>query len=353
MKAKYKTKLLVVRLLLLIKFELDIPAKVWEEMKSKAWYGNKRSQPSQSQAILTLSFSKDQRFSSLVKLHLENNTSLFEMTQKDLKEITLKEPKMSVIVEELQEHPFVSKVKGDIHFFTGEERVNHADGNVPDTENIESSLASCFGVQEDQNHRPQVKQLEPESVLDDPMKNQSTLNTDPGKMVCCEGYSEGTQRGSIDNLSLKVGPGTVGEYTCEEEICQETILSLIVNTKYADLKSEKPLYSVEQSQPGDSEFKGNVVEEKTKTQAESLAHITDKDLEDINQCTANKRQETVEEETNGKAEMGESSNKVTFLLEPEVINESTLTESITSMESTTCMSGENNKLLVGVTEYGT
>lgn len=35
---------------------------VWEEMESKAWHGNKRSQPSQSQAILKLSFSKDQHF---------------------------------------------------------------------------------------------------------------------------------------------------------------------------------------------------------------------------------------------------------------------------------------------------
>lgn len=268
---------------------------------------------------------------------------------------------MSVIVEELQEHPFVSEIKGDIHFFTGEERVNHADGNVPGTESNESYLASCFNVQEDKNHsKSQVKQLEPESFFDDPVKEQSTLNTDPGKMVHCEGCSEGTQRGSTHNVSLKLDPETVGGYTGEEEICRETTLSLLVNTKYADLKSEKkPLYSVEQSQPGDSEFKANVVEEKVKIQAESLeivgtdrpwhsteAHVTGKNLEEINQCTAKIREETVEEETNGKAEIGESSKKVTFLLEPEVINESTLTESITSMESTTCMSGENKRLLV-------
>ncbi|XP_029697263.1 anillin, actin binding protein 2, partial [Takifugu rubripes] len=66
---------------------------------------------------------------------------------------------------------------------------------------------------------------------------------------------------------------------------------------------------------------------------ETEAHVADKDLAEVDQGPENK--ELVEEETKGKAEIGERSKKVTFLLEADVLGEATLTESIAPMGSST------------------
>lgn len=81
-----------------------------------------------------------------------------------------------------------------------------------------------------------------------------------------------------------------------------------------------------------------------RAQSFNEVQVSDHLLEDeeMEQDAVNERQ-GVTEETH-KAEGGESSKKVTFILEPELINDSTLSEASTSMESraeTPSVSGEN------------
>lgn len=304
--------------------ENALPAEeVWEEMECKAWFGNNGSQPLQSQAIPNLSFSENESFSGTYfggeqnELHTEEYTSLVESTH-------LRES-----VEESQEHRCVTEIKVDVHSFTGEERVNIADSNLPDTKSSENYLVSSCDVQEDKHNRPELQEFEPESGLNDPVKEQCNFNTDHGSIESCKGYSEGPQRGNLDTIPLKLNQKDVDGCTCEEEICQETTESLKVNPKYTDPQSEKKkLYSLKERQDEDSEFKANIDEQKVKTHTK------------------------IEEEKNEKTERGESSKTGTFLLEPEVNSEFTQSDSSTSMESTrTHMSGEE-KVRVKISEYG-
>lgn len=287
-------------------------------------FGTKGTKASQSQAVLKLSFSEEQRFS----------TTSFGQQQNEL--------------EEPQEHLRATEIKGQVHSFPAEERVNIAVGNLPERSR-ESYLASCPDVHEDKDHRPHAKELEPESVVD-AVEEQSRLSTEPGSMVSCEGGFEGPQRGSA--APLKPAPEAGATNTCGEAICQETTLGLIIS-KNADLNPEKTnqFYSAEQSQPGGLEFKANGVELKVEIQAKTFehvctdtpglthleAHVADKDLAEVDQGPENK-------ELVGKAEIEERSKQVTFLLEPDVLSEATLVESSAPMESTTRVSGENSEV---------
>lgn len=333
-------------------------SEVWEEMECKAWFGNRGSQPSQNQAVLKLSFSEIQRPSSTYfggeqsDLHTEDDKSLLESTN-------LKEPQASIIAEKPQRHLCVTEIKEDVHSFTREERMNFAGYNLTAMGSNEGYLAISSDLQYE-IYKPEIKGLQPENNLGDSVKDQSTFNTNSGHVESCEGCSEGPQWSHTDNFPLKLGQKDVDGRTCEEDICQEANDGIMVNTKYAD-PEKNLLYSVIERQARDSEFQINIDEQKVKTQVELLStvdtdrsqhstvvHVVDKDLVECDHRTVNKRQEMIEEETDEKTESGESSKKVTFLLEPEVINESTLTKNSTSMESTTetHVSGENNKLLV-------
>lgn len=297
---------------------------VWKKMECKAWSGNNGSRPLQSQAIPKLSCSENESFCSTYfggeqnELHTEDDTSLVESTP-------LRESEVSIIVEESQEHLYVTEIKVDVQSFTREDRVNTADGNLPDTKSSENYLVSSCDVQEDKHYRPEPKELEPESGLNDPVKEQCNFNTVHGSIESCEGYSEGPRKGNTDIIPLKLSQKDVDGCTCEEEMCQETTESLTVNSKCTDPQSEKnTLYSVKGRQDEDSEFKANIDQRKVKTQT------------------------GIEEDTNEKTERGEGSKTVTFLLEPDIISEFTQSESSGSTESTrkTRMSGEKNKKLV-------
>lgn len=298
--------------------ENALPAQeVWKEMESKAWCGNDDSRPLQSQAIPNLSFTENKRFSSTYfgeeqnELHTEDDKSLAELTY-------LRESEVSVLVEESQEHLFVAEMKVDVHSFTWKERINIADGNLPDTNSSENYLVSSCDVQEHKHNTPELKELEPESCLNEPVKKQCNFNTDHGSIESCDGCS----KGNIDMIPLKLSQKDVDGYSCEEEMCQETTERLMVNPKYTDLQSEKNLlYYVKERQDEDSEFKANIDEQKVKTQT------------------------GIEEKTNEKTEKGESSKTVTFFTKPDITSEFTQSESSVSMESTTKtrMSGENIK----------
>lgn len=343
--------------------ENALPGKeVWEEMECKAWFGNQGSLPSPSQPVLKLSFSEDQRFSSNCvggeqnEENIEDDTILMEST-------LLKESEVSAIVEETKDSLCVREIKGDVDsFFTGEERVNTGDGNLPDMKSSDVYLASSCDVQEGESHTP--KELEPKSNLDNPVKKQFSFYTDPAHMESSKGGFECSKRGSKDMFPLKLGQKDVDGCTCEEETCNETTESLMVQTKCSDPQSEENvLCSGKERQAGDSDFKANIDDQQVQIQDESLKsentdaespqHSTEAHVE-CDQCTVNKRQEIVQKETNEKTGRGESSKKVSFILEPDVINDSTLSESSTSLESTpeTQMSGENNnKLLVRLRVY--
>lgn len=81
--------------------------------------------------------------------------------------------------------------------------------------------------------------------------------------------------------------------------------------------------------------KAHGVEQKVETQAEALehvpteAHVADQGLAEVDQVPENLV------ETQGKVEIGERSKKVTFLLEPDVVSEATLTESVALLGSST------------------
>lgn len=169
-------------------------------------------------------------------------------------------------------------------------------------------------------------------------------------MRSCEGGFEGPQRGSPAGFPLKAGLDAVARNICEEAICQETTLGLLIS-KHAEINPEETnlFFSVEQSQVGALEFTANGVEEKVGSQAEALdapgqptdAHVAEKDL--ANRVPDNKE---LGEEREEKAEMGERSKKATFLLDPGVLRDAALTESGAAMGSTPRVSGENELKLV-------
>lgn len=311
-----------------------------EAVESRAGFGTKGSPPSQSWVVLKLSFPEGQRFSTTPsgeeqsELHSEDNPSLLEMPR-------LMVPEVSVVTEEPQEHGRATEIKGDVHSFPAEEGVNVAVGSLPGRSRG-SSLASCGDVLEDKDHRPEVKEVEPGSGVDE---EQSTFSTEPGNMVSCAGGFQGPARGSTAHFPLNPAPA---RNTCEEAVWQETSLGLIIS-KNADPNPEKSklLCSVEQSRPGG--FKANGVEQKGKTQAGTSehvctdspteAHVVDTELAELAQGPENK--ELAKEESKGKVEIGERSKKVTFLLGPEVLREARLTESVAPMGPSTRVSGEN------------
>ena len=204
--------------------------------------------------------------------------------------------------------------------FAGEEIVNFADNNLPDTKSCNNYFVSSFDVQiQDKHNRPEPKELEPESSLE-----QCNSNTNHASIDACKGCSEGCQRRNTDIIPLKLSQKNADGCTCEKQVCQEPTECLMVIPKYTYRQSEKNiLYCLKERQDDDLEFKANIDEQKLKTKT------------------------GIAEETNEKTEIGESSKTKTFLLEPN-ISEFTQSEKSTSMESTTKthMSGENNKKLV-------
>lgn len=143
----------------LMKFQPALPGTgAGEATESKAGFGPKGSQ---NQAVLKLSFSEDQRLS----------TTFFGEEQTEL--------------EEPQEHLRAPQIKGDVRSFPAEERVKVAVGNLPGRSR-ESNLASCREVPGDKDHRPDVKELEPDSGVEDAVEEPATFSTEPGNMASCE-----------------------------------------------------------------------------------------------------------------------------------------------------------------------
>lgn len=294
----------------------------------------------------------------------------------------------SIIAEEQEEDVCVKEEEGDLESsrVEKEEGGSVADGiGHPDIQDYEcylayvsAEIAGSSEVQEDEKPRAEKDKLESESFLNDPVKDQSAL--DQGNVESCKGCYEGALTGDMDTFTKKQDQKDIERCTHENEICQQPNESLTVNIKEnGDLESDRKgpdgrvkqteeshladvALALKETQTEDTELEINIediAKPKVETRAESSGidgsdvaqcltkgQVSDHLLEDIEQDAVNERQGVVEGLTGEthKAEGGENSKKVTFILEPELINDSTLSESNTSMESTaeTRMSGEKN-----------
>lgn len=80
-------------------------------------------------------------------------------------------------------------------------------------------MVSSRDVQEDKHNRSELKELEPESGLNDPVKEHCNFNTSHGSIESCEGCSDGPHRGNTDIIPLNHSQKDV-DGSCEEELCQ-------------------------------------------------------------------------------------------------------------------------------------
>lgn len=223
-----------------------------------------------------------------------------------------------------------------------------------------------------------IAEVESESRLDDSVKDQSTLNRDQGNIESCVRCYEEAVTGDIDIKQDE--KDTEGFSTRKDDVCQQSKEIQTVNIKEEDMDLESdrggpngtvkqteasPFADVAQAlkatQTGYTEFERNI-EDVAKPKVETEAVSSDSDgaqcltevqvpdhlleTEEMEQDAIDERQGVVYGLTGEihSTEGGESSKKVTFILEPELINDSTLSETNTSMESRaeTSMSGENS-----------
>lgn len=267
------------------------------------------------------------------------------------------------VAEEQQRDLCVTETEG-LDSTIGGKGDNVADGSaLSDSQSKEGYFAfgaeaSCsFEVQEDKNHRPKMKELESESCLGDLVKDHCTLNRDQGNVES----SDGIQTGDMGICTKQTDQDDIDSYTCDDAICQQANESVMINiiediSGESDKNVEPTLMEV---QTQDKELERNIKDNpKVDTQAKS-SHVggsdgdqcsregqvsSDHPLEETEQDVVNTRQEVVETVTKKRAVREESSKKVTFILEPELINHPILNESNISMEETaeTHMSGEKN-----------
>lgn len=228
---------------------------------------------------------------------------------------------------------------------------------------VSAEIAGSSEMQEDKKPRPDED--ESESCLDNSVKPQSNLNRDQGNIKSCEGFS-----------AMKLNQKDTRECTHRKDMRQQSKEIQKVNTKNMDLKSDRrgpstrvkqteasPLANValalKETQMGYTEFERNIKDlakpeveaESSDIDGQSLTEVRVSDhlfeREEMEQDAVDDRQAVVDGLTGEtrKAEGGASSKKVTFILEPELINDSTLSEASTSMESRaeTSMSGEISK----------
>lgn len=273
----------------------------------------------------------------------------------------------SIIAEEQEKDVCVKEEEGDLESY----RVEKEEGG---------SVADGSGHPDIQDGECYLAYVSAEIAGSSEVQEQSALNGDQGNVESCEGCYEGALTGDMDTFTKKQNQKDIERCTHEDATCHQPNESLTVNIKEngdpeSDRKGpdgrvkqteESPFADValalKETQTEDTELETNiedVAKPKVETRAESSGIdgsdvaqclteglVSDHFLEDMEQDAVNERQGVVEGLTGEthKAEGGENSKKVTFILEPELINDSTLSESNTSMESTaeTRMSGEKN-----------
>lgn len=399
---------------------------VREEQEQNTSFGNEESQRSQTQTVLKLSFSEDQSFSGvpLTDLnlsglptgdeHTQAEESNMEETSEDSKafeqgrsemssfkeaeethhwsyseeeiepstdeelrlwqypqEIMCKE-KESSIAEKQEEDECVTKTKGDLKssIMLKASSVSDIQDSKFYLSHFSAEIVGSSKVQENEKHRPEEKEFNSESCLDDPVKD-GTLYRDQGNNESCKGCYEGALSRDMGIFPDNRDHKKIDQYGHKDELYQHSNEILAVGIKEVmDLESDRQdgkwnqtvAPALKETQTKDTELDTNiavVAKPKLDTQAgcsdidgsDGAQHLMESqvlhhDLEEMEQDAMNGKQGVVKgftKETH-KAEGGERSKKVTFILEPELINDSMLSESSASMESTakTCMSGEKS-----------
>lgn len=227
---------------------------------------------------------------------------------------------------------------------------------------VSAEISGCSEVQEDERNRPEEDKLESESCLKDSVEEQSALNGYHSSVY------KGALTGDVDPFTNKSDQEDVDGCTHGDEIHQQSKESGAVSVREGgDLESdrkdadgkvkltEEAAQALKETQTEDTEH-GTSIDDVAKVNLEAQAESSSTDESDgaqeLEQHVANEMQGGKEGPTGDthKAEGGESSKKVTFILEPEFINDCTLSASDTSMESTAegHMSGEKHARRMGV-----
>uniref|UniRef100_A0A671WIL9 Anillin, actin binding protein 2 n=1 Tax=Sparus aurata TaxID=8175 RepID=A0A671WIL9_SPAAU len=244
------------------------------------------------------------------------------------------------------------------------------DSDIRDSEcylaNVSAEIAGSFETQEDEKPIPEEDELRQDSCLDDSVKDQLTSNKDQGNIQSCY---EGALRGDTHIFSIKQDQQDTEPGNHRDDVCQQSKAVQTVSIKEEDMDPESdgsgpngivketrasPLANVAQALNDDYTKLETNMKDVAKLKVETLAKSTEGDGSDGDQCLTEvevsdhlletKEMEQVSvgrsqgvvgrlTENTHESEGGESSKKVTFILEPELINDSTLSETNTSMES--------------------
>lgn len=359
----------------------------------KASFGNEGSQQSQTQTVIKLSFSEEQSLPESthpeesskaetgqvskgtehgssevfsfeeINPYSDSEEEIEPSTDEELRSWRYPQDKGcreegSVVAEE-QEADVCFKEGGE-----DKEKGGSVVGRVhADIQDGECLIPGCFEVQEDERNRAEGDKLETESCLNDCKEEQSALNGDHSSVESCEGCYNGALTGDVDPFTIK---SDVAGCTHGDEIYQQSEESGAVSIRGGgDLESDRedakvklteeaPLSDVTQAlketQTEDAEHGTSIEDEvNLEAQAESSSADESDGAQELEQRAANERQGGKEGLMGEKAEGGESSKKVTFILEPEFINDCTLSASDTSMESTAELhvSGEKHARRMG------
>lgn len=288
-------------------------------------------------------------------------------------EIMVKE-KESGIVEKQGEDECVTKTKGDLKssiMLKGSNVLPDIQGSTFYLSGFSAEIVCSSKGQENQKHRTEEKEVNSESCLDDPV-NDGTLYRDQGNNESCKRCNEGALSRDMgifpDNRDHRI---EIEQYGHKDELCQHSNENLAVGIKEVmdpesdrqdDKWNQTEAPALKETQNKDTELDTSIAVvaiTKLDTQAgcsdidgsDGAQHLMERqvqhqDMEKMEQDAMNGKQGLIRgftKETH-RAEGGESSKKVTFILEPELINDSMLSESSASMESTakTCMSGEKS-----------
>ncbi|XP_056242173.1 anillin, actin binding protein 2 isoform X4 [Seriola aureovittata] len=242
------------------------------------------------------------------------------------------------------------------------ESVGSDHSDILDSERYLGEIAGSSELQEDEKPRPD----------EDSVKDQSTLNRDQVNIESYEDCFEGAGKGDNDTFTIRQDQKDAEGYTHKDDMCQQSKDIQTINIKednmdvesnstgpnsrmkqieashFADLAQTQKQTQTEyidlqrntedEAPPQRGAYAEPVVMD-TKAPALSLTEVQVSecllDTDEAAQEAIDGRQGVIDgltEETH-KAEGGESLKKVTFVLEPELINDSSLSETSTSVES--------------------
>ncbi|XP_034389872.1 anillin isoform X2 [Cyclopterus lumpus] len=220
-----------------------------------------------------------------------------------------------------------------------------------------AETASSSEMQEDENPRPEESQ----SCFNDSVKHQSNPSGDIETIESCEGLPQGADTEAVDISIIKPNQKDTGGCRQKDDVCHQSneIQTVGKEENNMDLESDRSgcdkqaeaspsaiLQALTETQTEYTELKINI-KHAAKHQAESSdtdgmdrapssTEVSDHLLESeqMERGTVDGSQMVVDGLREGTHKVeGESSKKVTFILEPELINDSTLSEANTSTET--------------------